>query len=46
MCEYTEWFELIQYFNNTVSQVGLFKLDYGYIKDLETPNRYLKLYLK
>ena len=39
--EYTEWFELIQYFNSSGKKVGLFKLNHGYIKDLGTPERYL-----
>ena len=38
---YTEWFELIQHFNNSGKKIGLFKLDEGFIKDLGTPERYL-----
>ncbi|MDA8816755.1 NTP transferase domain-containing protein [Schleiferiaceae bacterium] len=40
--EFTEWFELIQYFNNSgIKKIGLFKLDEGFIKDLGTPERYI-----
>ena len=43
--EYSEWFELIKYFNDSGKKIGLYKLDNGYIKDLGTPLRY-KNFLK
>ncbi len=40
--DFPEWFQLLQHLNETGKRVGLFKLAEGYIKDLGTPDRYLK----